>query len=279
MRTPPRTMPLPVLDTAREGFSRGGVAGTGTVREPSFPIQPVSTSGAMLMSVFEGFSDAAKAAIKASHMQSCRLGAPATGPEHLLLGVLTTSPSTATVFADLCVTAAHLERSVAASEAILLNERPDRFTLATKQALEMSLRERLALGDPVVEVEHLALAIINEGCDEIAGMVRNLGTSPAELRAGLLARLGHTGTEPTPEWPDATRATPESEPRGSSTPDEVALRGFPPEHHAYIVDVRYKHPDHAVVQVGFPGKEAFYWLNIFLHDGGWRLEIPDGRHI
>ena len=227
--------------------------------------------------MFEGFSDAAKAAIKAAQTQSRWLGALATGPEHLLLGVLTTSPGVASVFADLGVTAAHLEGFVADAEPVPLKQRPDGFTPTRRRVLEMSLRERLALGDPVIEVEHLALALTNEGCEEIAGMVRSLGTSPAELRVGLLARLGHTGSEPTPAWPGSTPSTSDSGSRGCSTPSEVALRGFAPEALAYIVDVRYEQDDHAVVQVGFPGKAAYYYLNIYQHEDDWRLEIPEGR--
>jgi hypothetical protein len=42
--------------------------------------------------------------------------------------------------------------------------------------------------------------------------------------------------------------------------------------------VGYTQPDHAVVQIGFPGKGAYYWLNIFRHhDGSWRGERP-GSH-
>ena len=66
---------------------------------------------------------------------------------------------------------------------------------------------------------------------------------------------------------------------GCSTPNEVALRGFAPEGQARIVDVRYKEPDHAIVQVGFPGKKAYYYLNIFRLDDGWRLEMPDGHQV
>ena len=231
----------------------------------------------MLIGVFEGFSDAAKAAIEAARMWSHRLGVSATRPEHLLLGVLTTSPGVATAFADFGITAAHLERLVADAQPVPLKRRSDRFTPTSTRVLEMSLRERLALGDPVIEVEHLALALTNEGCKEIAGMVRSLGTSRAELRVGLLARLGHTGSEPTSAWPGSTPSASDSGPRGCSAPNEVALRGFAPDAQAHIVNVRYQQADHAVVQVGFPGKAAYYYLSIFRHQDGWRLEIPEGR--
>lgn len=178
----------------------------------------------MLMSVFEGLSDAAKTAIEAAHTQARRLGAPATGPEHLLLGVLTTSPGVATVFADLGVTAAHLERPVAAgAEAVPLTQRPDRFTPAGRRTLEMSLRERLALGDPDIGAYEWGSGLLHS-------------------ERGCAARL-----RPRSPGPHRRR--------------------------------RHEQADHAVVQVGFPGQDAYYYLNVFRHEDGWRLQIPEGRDV
>jgi hypothetical protein len=62
-----------------------------------------------------------------------------------------------------------------------------------------------------------------------------------------------------------------------ATPEEVALKGFAAETGAHVVDVRYEQPDHAVVQVAFPDKAASYWMNVFRHGDGWRLDMPAGR--
>jgi hypothetical protein len=62
-----------------------------------------------------------------------------------------------------------------------------------------------------------------------------------------------------------------------ATPEEVVLSGFAAEAGAYVVDVRYEQPDHAVVQVGFPDKTACYWMNVFRYNDGWRLDMPAGR--
>ena len=61
------------------------------------------------------------------------------------------------------------------------------------------------------------------------------------------------------------------------TPEEVALRGFQPDAQAYVVNIRYEDPDHAVVEVGFPDKVPTYGLNLYHHADGWSLEIPPGR--
>ena len=59
-----------------------------------------------------------------------------------------------------------------------------------------------------------------------------------------------------------------------ATPEEAALGAFAPEDGAQVVGVRYDHPEHAVVQVGFPSKSTYYFLSLFLHDDGWSIEAP-----
>jgi hypothetical protein len=49
-------------------------------------------------------------------------------------------------------------------------------------------------------------------------------------------------------------------PHRGATPEAMALQGFAPDTEAYIAGVRYDAADAAVVQVGFPGKDAFYYL-------------------
>jgi hypothetical protein len=65
---------------------------------------------------------------------------------------------------------------------------------------------------------------------------------------------------------------------GLPDPREAALQGFAADAHAYVVGVRYEDPAHAIVQVGFPDKAPFYWLNIYRHDDGWRMERPPDRY-
>ena len=234
----------------------------------------------MLVSVFEGFSDEAKAAIFAAHSAARRLGARDTGSEHLLLGIVTTDSPTAAVLAELGLTAANVEG--------VIIERPgppaadqhlDRWTPACLPVFATCLANRLALGDALIGVGYLAVAIADERYGEAAPILADLlGTSIPDVRATFLSHLGY------PSWnePDPTR--PPSRPDGFKAggladPKEVALQGFAPEAHAYIAETRYKEPDHAVVKVGFPEQNAFYFLHIFRHDDGWRTEIPKGRRI
>jgi hypothetical protein len=71
----------------------------------------------------------------------------------------------------------------------------------------------------------------------------------------------------------------------ADTPEELALKGFRPDDQATIVNVEYRqyssdllavHGDlgHAVVQVGFAGKSAYYYIPAYHYRGGWRLEMP-----
>ncbi len=59
---------------------------------------------------------------------------------------------------------------------------------------------------------------------------------------------------------------------GLVQPSEAALRDFPPEAHAHVVNVAYTDTDPAVVQVGFRPNDPFHFLNIYRHDDGWSLE-------
>lgn len=154
----------------------------------------------MLAGVFEGFSDDAKGAIYAAHAESRCLGGSATGAEHLLLGIVTTAPGPATIFAEAGATPAEVERLIAIVGPALPERSPIRWSRSDSRVLEMALRERLALGDRLTGVEHVALAVTNENAEE-SFHVMQLGSSLTELRAGILRSLGHVGAEPAPAWP------------------------------------------------------------------------------
>ena len=216
-----------------------------------------------------------KFAIYAAYVESRRLGTPrrlrAPPPRHC-----DAAPGPATIFAGTRVTPAEVERLIAIVGPAL-PERPVRWSRSGARVLEMALRERLALGDRLTEVEHIALAVTNVDAEGSFQIMRQLGSSPAELRTGLLRSLGHVGTEPAPAWPGSVADRRESANNAVEpvTPEEVAVAGFAPDAHAEVIRVSYTQPDHAVVQVGFPGNGPYYWLNIFRHhDGGWWMEKP-----
>ena len=71
----------------------------------------------------------------------------------------------------------------------------------------------------------------------------------------------------------------------ADTPEALVLRGFKAEDRARIIKVEYRHYDddlaaqhgdlgHAIVQVGFPGKSASYYIPAYHYSGEWRLEMP-----
>lgn len=69
------------------------------------------------------------------------------------------------------------------------------------------------------------------------------------------------------------------------TPEELALEGFDPKAGAMVVNVEYRQYDddlvaqfgdlgHAVVQIGFPGRTAYYYTPFFHYPDGWHRELP-----
>jgi len=71
----------------------------------------------------------------------------------------------------------------------------------------------------------------------------------------------------------------------ADTPEELVLRGFKPEDQATVVSIEYRQYDktfvahhgdlgHAIVQVGFPGKSAYYYVAAYHYPVGWSLEMP-----
>ena len=113
---------------------------------------------------------------------------------------MTTAPGPATIFAGTRVTPAEVERLIAIVGPAL-PELPDRWSRSGARVLEMALRERLALGDRLTEVEHVALAVTNVDAEGSFQIMQQLRSSPAELRTGLLRSLGHAGAELAPAWP------------------------------------------------------------------------------
>ena len=62
------------------------------------------------------------------------------------------------------------------------------FTPAAKKILELTVREALALNDPQVGVEHIALALTVIKSGLVPPILSAAGTSAQALRAGILDR-------------------------------------------------------------------------------------------
>jgi len=231
----------------------------------------------MLVGVFEGFNEEARAAIYAAQAGSHRLGASAAGSEHLLLGVMAVDSVASRTLGSLGVGASEVERAVARRAGTsIVEDASVRWTQTCLPIFETCLCNRIDHGGGPIGVEYLTIALTCPRYGDAARILADLsGLELAALRAGLMHGLGiGSWNEPSSSLAD----TPDLA-GGCATPEEVALRGFGPDDGAYVVGVRYEQPVHAVVQVGFPGKGPCYGLNIYRHNDGWRLEIPEGRDI
>jgi Clp amino terminal domain, pathogenicity island component len=226
--------------------------------------------------MLRGYDDTAKVAIADAHEEARRHGV-STGPLHLLLGVLRTSPLMASVFADYGIFSIDVEHTLDRDAHLVATEHDEeRWTVEAAAVLAMSILESSSLGGGVTRVEHLALAVTNASSGESARMIESLGAPLAVIRGRLLAILGSTRTDPSPRWPEPTPHDSQSGPGGCASPEVAALRGFAPTSGAKVIDIRFENQDHAVVQVSFPCKEAYYFINAFRFRDEWRLDIPYG---
>jgi len=69
----------------------------------------------------------------------------------------------------------------------VLNHRP--FTPRAKKALELSLREALALGHRHIGAGHLMLGVVRDGDSGAARALERAGASPEQVRSAVLVRL------------------------------------------------------------------------------------------
>jgi ATP-dependent Clp protease ATP-binding subunit ClpA len=174
--------------------------------------------------MFERFTaDARETVVRAQH-EARTHGAGHIGTEHLLLGVATGSGPAVRVLADHGVTAERLRDELGGSaldgEALatlgidlaeirrrveatfgpgaLERGTPARkghmpLTPRSKKALELALREALALGDRHIGDEHLLLGLLRDDRATAVGMLRRAGADPARVRDSLTPAGGRRG--------------------------------------------------------------------------------------
>jgi len=229
--------------------------------------------GAMMVSVFEGFNQEARAAIYAAQAGARRLGTHAAGSEHVLLGVMATDSEASRILTVLGVAPAEVERAVARQAGPSIAE--DRTVQWAKTCLpifETCLYNRIDHGGGPIGVEYLTMALTYEHYGEAAQILADLtGAEPSAIKVMVMHRQGfRTWNEPAAYLPNRPIRADHGD--SCASPEQVVLDGFLPRDGARVVGVRYELPSHAVVQMGFPGKEAFYWFNVFREDDGWRLE-------
>ena len=167
--------------------------------------------------MFERFTREARAVVAHAEEQGAALDAPAIGCEHLLLGVAAGEGAGARVLASLGLDhgalRAELERTGGALDADALaavgidldqvrrrveasfgpgalsgrRRGATRFTPKAKKALELGLREALALGDRSIAGEHLLLGLMRDPEDRVARLLDRRGRTPDAVRAATLA--------------------------------------------------------------------------------------------
>ena len=131
--------------------------------EHTVVVEVSAGGGAILTGLFERFTDSARDAVVLAQDEARRLGRNAIGTEHLLLGVMRDEHSVAAqVLQSLGITVEVVREQVAdiagpAEDEITGGGLP--FTPRAKKALEVALRESLALGHHDIGPEHLLLGV------------------------------------------------------------------------------------------------------------------------
>jgi ATP-dependent Clp protease ATP-binding subunit ClpA len=155
--------------------------------------------------MFQRFTREARAVVVSAQREADALGAPAIGPEHLLLGVAQARPDdpAARVLADAGLDApavhAALEDELAAALAPLgipaaaveaigpsaPTGRRLRFAPAAKTAMEQALRSAVERGDKRIEARHMALGVLRVPSGAVQRLLDQAGTDRAELSRAL----------------------------------------------------------------------------------------------
>ncbi|HET7572370.1 MAG TPA: Clp protease N-terminal domain-containing protein [Gaiellaceae bacterium] len=144
--------------------------------------------------MFERFTERARQVVVLAQHEARTLGHRSVGTEHLLLGLLREEEGLAVrVLADLGValdeTRAEVERLAGrGEEPVETGQIP--FTPAAKKALELSLREALALGHNDIGTEHLLLGIVRDGEGVAAEILAARDLDPERIRNAVVQRLG-----------------------------------------------------------------------------------------
>ena len=165
--------------------------------------------------MFERFTGEARTVVQRAEREAGALGHDRIGPEHLLIAIAAEPGEAGRVLAGLGLSAealrastgpadfdaealaaigidlAEVRRRVEASfgAGALAGGRGGRrpFAPASKKALELALREAIALGDRHIDAGHILLGLTRDPDDAVAALLLRCGRSAAAVRAALLA--------------------------------------------------------------------------------------------
>jgi ATP-dependent Clp protease ATP-binding subunit ClpA len=157
--------------------------------------------------MFERFTAAARAVVERAVAEA---GGEQVGPEHLLLGVAAVDGGVldrlglghdalraglarldADALAAIGIDLGEVERRVDASfgPGALRGRRGGRvrFAPGAKRALELAVREALALSDRSIGAEHVLLGLVREPSERVRALLARRGAEPEAVRAAVLA--------------------------------------------------------------------------------------------
>jgi ATP-dependent Clp protease ATP-binding subunit ClpC len=143
--------------------------------------------------VFERFTERARQVVLLAQQEAVSFGHDHIGTEHLLLGLIREEEGIAA--RALAEAGVELEAARASVVAILGAGDPAAsgqipFTARGKRALELALREALALGHTWIGTEHLLLGLTRAGDGRATEVLTELDVDPGELRERVVALIG-----------------------------------------------------------------------------------------
>ena len=163
--------------------------------------------------MLERFTKAARVVVERAVEEAGALGAEHVGPEHLLLGLAGTDAGVldglgldyptlraelersggsldADALASIGIDLGEVERRVEASfgpGALRGRSGRVRFAPKSKKALELALREAVALGDRGIGSQHLLLGLMRDPGERVSGLLARHGVTSEAVRAAVLA--------------------------------------------------------------------------------------------
>jgi ATP-dependent Clp protease ATP-binding subunit ClpA len=145
--------------------------------------------------MFERFTERARHVVVFAQEEARGLGHPHIGTEHLLLGLFREESGVAAVAlrsSGLTLEAARddVVRIAGRGEGAPTGQIP--FTPRAKQALELALREAIALQHNYIGTEHILLALARGNDSTAARMLLDAGVDESTLREAVLANIGRT---------------------------------------------------------------------------------------
>ena len=163
--------------------------------------------------MFERFTERARQVVVFAQDESRRLGHDHIGTEHILLGLLREEEGIAArVLEGMGVTLddvrAEVLRMVGRGDASSTGQIP--FTAGGKQALELALREAVAMGHNYIGTEHILLGLVRADDGVAARILREHHADPETLRQEIVRVLSGPGSlaHPEPEPEDVELTSP-----------------------------------------------------------------------